>query len=73
MNRHELLKAFKQLTVFQDNERRKGLLECNTITDEEIRKYMLDKEDDALMLTFVKFILDMDEKLDKILEKLSET
>lgn len=70
MKRQELYEAVKRQVIAEDQERRKRLLECDNITDEGIRSFMFAHQEDELGLAFIKLVIDVDEKLDKILEKL---
>ena len=70
MDRQKLYEAIREQIAAENRVRRDQLLNSEELSDEMLEAYALSRSSDELGLQFVKFIIQMDEKLDKILEKL---
>lgn len=71
MNRYELLSEITALIEDEREEKAKRMSrDIEVLNDDMLRDYTNSTRGDTLAIKFTEFIVKMDEKLDKILEKL---
>lgn len=72
MNRYELLGELTAAMESDNEFQRRLLLQKDDISEEDFEIYRRNFESNEAGLKLIKFIIEMDEKLDRILEKLEQ-